>query len=230
MSIQAKHALFKNLVSLLIPLFAHRFDKTGSLYQNHNGSFFVGPMISWPFFGEGRGEIAHMDRGPWPTETAYVRACAKREINGVKVETQGRIAHPHRPHLPPESKRAHVSDDESSSEEEMSSEEEDFYADYRRNQRTSLLVARNLARVQSCEADMNWFVEYMTVGLGLDNADPEFAPFSLHLHDLSQNNIFVDPEEPSNVVRHPLLPRCFPHNRSNSSQPILISLRFILPI
>jgi len=76
-----------------------------------------------------------------------------------------------------------------------------------------LLVARNVARVQSCEADMNWFVEYMTVGLGLDEADPEFAPFSLHLHDLSQNNIFVDPEDPSNVT-------CFIDFESTTVRPL----------
>ena len=67
--------------------------------------FQVGPIVSWPFFGDGRGELDsfELDRGPWSSEAEYLRACAKREIDTVKREAAG-TEKGHRPHLPPTSR------------------------------------------------------------------------------------------------------------------------------
>lgn len=68
-----------------------------------NIDFFIGPIVSWPFFGDGRGELdstTELDRGPWPSEAAYLDACARREIDAVRREAMGK-ERGHRPHLPP---------------------------------------------------------------------------------------------------------------------------------
>lgn len=36
---------------------------------------------------------------------------------------------------------------------------------------------------------------------GLDDDDPEMAPFSLDIHDLALKDIVVSPEDPTNIVR-----------------------------
>lgn len=70
-------------------------------------SFHIGPIISWPFFGSHRGELSHssfppeIDRGPWSSESAYLRACVAREVGDVARENEGR-ARPHRLHLDPD--------------------------------------------------------------------------------------------------------------------------------
>lgn len=105
----------------MITLFSHRFPMIGSLYQEplnrsplaketQRYKFRVGPIISWPFFGGGRGERTSIPRGPWSSSRAYLQSCVEREVNEVKREVEGRAQH-HRPHLPPE-------DFSSSSEEE----------------------------------------------------------------------------------------------------------------
>lgn len=65
--------------------------------------FHIGPIISWPFFGSHRGDLGspEIDRGPWRSSDAYLRACVTREVNGVKRENEGR-ARPHRLHLDPD--------------------------------------------------------------------------------------------------------------------------------
>ena len=281
-------ALLRNLARLIIPLFAHRFPQSGSLYQTAASApkptppvsssglsstssspsgtpsplpshdldtkkgFIVGPIVSWPFFGEGRGDLdsTEIDRGPWTSEREYIEACARREIDTVRREAAG-TEKGHRPHLPPKSKlrgrgsasRTHsrsttavsslrglsqfppspssssfsgrrgvghtpVTSNESDSDSDSSvassgasesSEEGNFYRDYRFNLRSSLLVAQHAARLQSVTNDMDRFMRYMTE-LGIDEDDPEFAPFTFHAHDLSLANIFVDPEDHSTIV------------------------------
>lgn len=64
----------------------------------------VGPIVSWPFFGSHRGELAHpaeIDRGPWNTVRKYYAACAAREAAGVARENDG-SAKPHKLHLDPD--------------------------------------------------------------------------------------------------------------------------------
>jgi hypothetical protein len=68
----------------------------------------VGPIVSWPFFGSNRGELARredIDRGPWATTHEYLMACAYREIRGVIRENEGKAA-PHRLSLDPDEVRA----------------------------------------------------------------------------------------------------------------------------
>lgn len=64
----------------------------------------VGPIVSWPFFGSGRGDLQHpdeIDRGPWRSTFEYLMSCAQREIRGVIRENEGKSA-PHRLHLDPD--------------------------------------------------------------------------------------------------------------------------------
>ncbi|EJD05625.1 uncharacterized protein FOMMEDRAFT_118799 [Fomitiporia mediterranea MF3/22] len=70
-------------------------------------TFHIGPIVSWPFFGSGRGDLSHtsfppeIERGPWASNAAYLRACANREALGVARENEGR-AKPHKLHLDPD--------------------------------------------------------------------------------------------------------------------------------
>lgn len=279
----------------------------GSLYQTattssqfaptpHGYKFRVGPIISWPFFGGGRGELTDIPRGPWATVRDYLKACAEREVQTVKREGEGRL-NPHRPHLPPPDEDS-SSEDETGSmpsmsrtnslvvmktksshmygggslvmtpqasigagfsigngpisqplssrmrsgsqnrltrpnarrqhshrgagltslvsstvhslapsrahspepEELSSSSDEDTYRDYRSGIKSSLLVAHQQARVDSCRADMDLFIKHMTEKLGVDEKDPEFSEFGLDLHDLSSSNVFVDPDDLGKIV------------------------------
>lgn len=164
-------------------------------------SFAVGPIVSWPFFGEGRG-VQDLDRGQWSSFEAYLRACCGREIDAVQKECEGRVAS-HRPHLPPEEGHSAPS----SSDEEDSDDGEVYYRDYRTRQRTSLLVAHAHARVGVVREEMERFVKYMRdLGCGSLKRD-ELDAFSFDLHDLSLDNIFVDENDHTTIVSRVFLLR-----------------------
>lgn len=154
----------------------------------------VGPIVSWPFFGEGRG-LQELNRGPWSTFEAYLRACCDREIDAVQKECEGRVAS-HRPHLPPEDGTSAPS----SSDEEDSDDGEMYYRDYRTRQRTSLLVAHAYSKVNICRGEMEQFLKYMRdLGVGGGRRD-DLDSFSFDLHDLSLENIFVDVDDHTTIV------------------------------
>lgn len=249
----------ENLAMLVIPLYAHRFPKIGSLYTgsdpdpvydstsavptptaNHHfprsvaltpvptqstfkrlqTEFHVGPIISWPFFGSGRGELKHPDeinRGPWQTTHEYLMACVQREMNGVVLENEGKAA-PHRLHLDPDeihSSRHHhmeaVPGDESDnsdeydweeSEEEWEGPGDSMYRDYRRMQRTTFLVAHLKQREEKVKEEMTRFVKLME---RLDSAlhgesGGATEEFALDCHDLSLENVFVDENDVTKIV------------------------------
>jgi len=238
-----------------------------------NIDFFIGPIISWPFFGDGRGELdspSELDRGPWPSEKAYLEACARREIEAVQREGSG-TERGHRPHLPPRDRvrmatvstpgggmssrsrsrpgtavhsvrggphAMHIgspsryfpsgsdnaspglvsggagntpddddSDSTESSSSSLSSSSSQLYYDYRANLRSSLLVAQHTTRLRAVEDDMDRFMRYLNYELGvvqkeLGAAVEQDRGFTLHAHDLSLANIFVDEEEHSKIVRY----------------------------
>ncbi|KAG9311592.1 hypothetical protein JVU11DRAFT_7801 [Chiua virens] len=215
MSNEQLKILFKNVASIIIPLFAQRFSHVGSLHfptssravasplssssptptATHvqfkhfsmsttptsavalatardparcpSTSVHVGPIVSWPFFGSGRGDLTHpneIDRGPWTSTRSYLKSCVQREIAGAKRESEGKSA-PHRLHLDPHeirSSRHHhldaVPDDESDDSDEWDAQESEdewegpgdtMYSDYRRMQRSTFLVAHIMQREQS---------------------------------------------------------------------------------
>ncbi|KZP23503.1 hypothetical protein FIBSPDRAFT_695751, partial [Athelia psychrophila] len=179
----------------------------------------VGPIISWPFFGSNRGDDPAVPRGPWASTPAYLRDCARREVDGVRAETQGRAA-PHRLHLDPDeiksSRHHHLSadpGDESDSSEEWDleeSEEEDagragdgMYRDYRSMQRSTFLVAHVVRRQEEVGREMErwvWMMERLGVGrdgVGGEGGEEEFG---LDCHDLSLENVFVDANDNSRIT------------------------------
>lgn len=265
--------LMENLAALLLPLFAHRFSKIGSLYlgpdpepmptpessQVSTGAptptgkhpmvrtlsvtpvsaqrrspgprsdFHVGPIISWPFFGSNRGELTHpteLKRGPWQTTRAYLKACVEREVNGVKLENEGKTA-PHRLHLDPDeilsSRHHHVpalSGDVSDTSDEWDWEDSEaewdggpgnrMYQDYRRMQRSTFLVAHLQMREEKVKQEMDRFMRMMEKlgacklqkqGQTTAAATAEKEEFALDCHDLNLENVFVDETDPSNIVR-----------------------------
>ena len=176
--------------------------------------FYVGPIISWPFFGSNRGELVHpdeIDRGPWATTESYLVSCAQREIDGVIHENEGRAA-PHRLHLAPDeilSSRHHhlksVPGDESDesdewdlqeSEEEWEGPGDAMYRDYRRMQRSTFLIAHLATRVETVRREMQ---RWMRVTKKLCE-NIELEAFALDGHDLSLENIFVDEGDHSKIV------------------------------
>ena len=190
-----------------------------------SGEFHVGPIVSWPFFGSNRGDLAQpseIDLGPWPSSEAYFQACVEREIRGVIRENEGKAA-PHRLHLDPDeiqaSRHHHlqaVPDDRSDDSDEWDIEESEeewdgpgdmMYRDYRRHQRSTFLVAHMNQREQSVREEMSrWkrMMERLTTLVESPSGKPE--QFGLDLHDLSLENIFVDTNDHSKVVS---LSSCF---------------------
>lgn len=189
--------------------------------------FHVGPIISWPFFGSNRGEMTHPDeinRGPWPSTYSYLLSCVQREIDGVIRENEGKSA-PHRLHLDPDeilSSRHHqlqaVPGDESDnsdewdmqeSEEEWEGPGDSMYRDYRRMQRSTFLVAHLKERENRVQSEMSRVVRMME-RLGVmrreDGADTgggggTHEEFTLDCHDLSLENVFVDENDNTKIVR-----------------------------
>ncbi|KAF8755362.1 Phosphotransferase enzyme family, partial [Rhizoctonia solani] len=119
----------------LSPLPSPAFTNAGpSTSSSKRSDFYVGPIVAWPFFGSGRGELPsvdrptvplsdspaankapedppksptihdpdEIDRGPFPTLDSYVRACVRREVEGVRRE-QEKAGAAHKPHLVPAS-------------------------------------------------------------------------------------------------------------------------------
>ncbi|KAG8679747.1 hypothetical protein FRC09_018753, partial [Ceratobasidium sp. 395] len=129
----------------------------GSYTAPKTSDFYVGPIVAWPFFGSGRGELPsvnrpfvplspstptsslplssqlhhsrpgsppnvlqftsgrsspvdqdpdEVDRGPFKTFGSYARACARREVAGVRRE-QEKAGAAHKPHMIPASEEHH---------------------------------------------------------------------------------------------------------------------------
>lgn len=183
--------------------------------------FHVGPIISWPFFGTNRGEMIHpteINRGPWSSTHAYFESCVEREITGVKNENEGKAA-PHKLHLDPDeilSSRHHhtkaVPGDESDDSDEWDLEESEdeeegpgdlMYRDYRRMQRGTFLIAHMHQREDCVKREMErWLrlMEKLSAQVGYRKEDERREEFGLDCHDLSLENVFVDPVERWKIV------------------------------
>lgn len=257
-------ALMDNIASLIIPLFAHRFPRIGSLYTGPDpdplrylssasptptvashkpqflsqvtatqlstvstSEFHVGPIVSWPFFGSHRGDLAHpteIDRGPWRSTHAYLQACAEREVRGVILENEGKAA-PHKLHLDPgeiqASRHHHVEalpGDESDTSEEWDWEESEeewegpgdsMYRDYRRMQRTTFLVAHLKEREEKARKEMQRFVSMMERLIVASHEEGDGGggggigggeEFGVDCHDMSLENVFVDEYDNSKIT------------------------------
>lgn len=186
--------------------------------RNLAPGFHVGPIISWPFFGSNRGELMHpheINRGPWSDPHSYLLSCAEREIAGVIRENEGKSA-PHRLHLDPDeiqsSRHHHLSavpgdrsDDSDEwdleeSEEEWEGPGDAMYRDYRRMQRSTFLVAHMSRREECVRQEMGRWIQMME-RLGVGTQPNPNEEFGLDCHDLSLENVFVDQNEHSKIVR-----------------------------
>ncbi|KAH9912436.1 uncharacterized protein B0H18DRAFT_1054066 [Fomitopsis serialis] len=190
--------------------------------------FHVGPIVSWPFFGSHRGELAHpseMDRGPWATTDSYLKACAAREVVGVRRENDGKAA-PHRLHLDPgevdASRHHHVEalpGDESDTSEEWDWDEsedewegpgDNMYRDYRRMQRSTFLVAHLKEREEKVRREMERVVRMMErLRVPVPGSEKQEGDggggggaeeFGLDCHDLSLENVFVDERDHAKIT------------------------------
>lgn len=189
-------------------------------WQPTSHEYHVGPIISWPFFGTNRGELEHpseINRGPWSSSKSYFASCAEREVTGVVCENEGRSA-PHRLHLDPDeiqSSRHHrlnaVPGDESDDSDEWDLEESEeewegpgdpMYRDYRRNQRSTFLVAHLKQREDRVRKEMTRWKTLMERLAEVTLGEAPAEQFGLDCHDLSLENIFVDAEDPTKIVCH----------------------------
>ncbi|KAG8216577.1 hypothetical protein J3R82DRAFT_6761 [Butyriboletus roseoflavus] len=180
-------------------------------------SVHVGPIVSWPFFGSGRGDLTHpseINRGPWASTRSYLDSCVQREIAGVRRESEGKSA-PHRLHLDPDeirSSRHHhldaVPDDQSDDSDEWDAQESEeewegpgdaMYRDYRRMQRSTFLVSHIMRREQCVRREMRRWMRVMDrLGAHVDNSGPE--EFGLDCHDLNLENVFVDERDHAKIT------------------------------
>jgi len=184
--------------------------------------FHIGSIISWPFFGSNRGELANsseINRGPWSTTSAYLLACAQREISSVISENEGRSA-PHKLHLDPDevrSSRYHrlrkVDGDMSDESDEWGLEESEDdewedpgdlrydYGDYRRMQRSAFLIRVLQEREDKVRHEMKRWVNIME-RLRVVVEKEDFEEFALDCHDLSLENVFVDEQDKTKIVSY----------------------------
>ncbi|KAF6756356.1 hypothetical protein DFP72DRAFT_893953 [Ephemerocybe angulata] len=239
--------LVKNLASLVIQLFAHRFTDIGSLYfgpdprreamasgtptpkaaLNHYSGFpfsptlgpltrtpsmqsvhtvtheyHVGPIISWPFFGSNRGELAHpteLNRGPWASTSSYLDSCVQREIDGDPDEILSSRHHKLRAVPGDESDDSDEYDLEES-EEEWEGPGSAMYRDYRRNQRSTFLVAHLTQREEAVRREMGRWKFLMGRLVMQVQKEGKREEFGLDCHDLSLENVFVDAEDHTKIV------------------------------
>lgn len=149
------------------------------------------------------------------TTESYLQSCVDREIEGVVREIEGRSA-PHRLHLDPDeviSSRHHrlpaVPGDESDESDEwnLSESEEEWegpgdhtYRDYRRNQRSTFLVAHIAMREENVKNEMGRWMEVMQRLTGLLDKQDDPEEFGLDCHDLSLENIFVDENDHTSIT------------------------------
>ncbi|KAI0264610.1 hypothetical protein BC834DRAFT_826020 [Gloeopeniophorella convolvens] len=196
-----------------------RFPSLVSPTHKSPGEFHIGPIVSWPFFGSNRGDLTHpteIDLGPWNATRAYLQACVEREVQGVIRENEGKAA-PHRLHLDPDeihSSRHHhlqaVPDDRSDDSDEWDIEESEeewdgpgdmMYRDYRRQQRSTFLVAHLNQREQIVREEMNRWTRMMEKLIGLiEDPGGKHEQFGLDLHDLNLENIFVDGKDHTKIT------------------------------
>lgn len=192
-----------------------------TLQSLQKSEYHVGPIISWPFFGSNRGELIHpheLNRGPWSTTQTYLESCVHREVQGVIREVEGRSA-PHRLHLDPDeikTSRYHrlraVPGDESDDSDEWNLEESEdewegpgdtMYRDYRRMQRSTFLVAHMTQREDAVRREMGRWKTLMERLVALTRKGDAGGPeeFGLDCHDLSLENVFVDENDNTKIVR-----------------------------
>ncbi|KAJ7135807.1 hypothetical protein C8R44DRAFT_609186 [Mycena epipterygia] len=169
-------------------------------------------------------------RGPFPSTPAYFSTCVTREVLAVQRENAGSAAGHKLHLDPAEirSSRHHrvpgVPGDESDESDEWGLEESEdewegpgdaMYRDYRRGQRATFLVAHMQAREDEVRRELGrwmrvverlsdeWRAEGERAGVGWGAkikdgvAEEEFA---LDAHDLSLENVFVDPTDPSLIT------------------------------
>jgi len=74
-----------------------------------------------------------------------------------------------------------------------------MYRDYRRMQRSTFLVAHAVQREQAVRKEMERWINVM-IRLGAEG-EPGTEVFALDCHDLSLENIFVDDNDHSKIVR-----------------------------
>ncbi|KAI8986764.1 hypothetical protein BD414DRAFT_415982 [Trametes punicea] len=171
-----------------------------------------------------------IDRGPWRTTREYLRACAEREVRGVILENEGKAAphRLHLDPDEIESSRHHrmtaLPDDESDTSDEWDWDESEaewdgpgdrMYQDYRRMQRTTFLVSHLKQREEMVRAEMARFLRMMERlgamsheegdgggGCGGDGGGggSTTEEFSLDLHDLNLENVFVDEDDNSKIT------------------------------
>lgn len=203
-------------------IFGIRTPKPSSLslptLQSIPREFHVGPIISWPFFGSNRGELAHpteLNRGPWATTESYLESCVHREMDGVVRENEGKSA-PHRLHLDPDeikTSRHHrlsaVPGDESDDSDEwnLSESEEEWegpgdvmYRDYRRMQRSTFLIAHLKQREDMVKKEMGRWQQLMQKLTAQLKPTQGPEQFGIDCHDLSLENVFVDETDHTRIV------------------------------
>lgn len=97
LSLAQKTSLASQLAKYTLALTQHRFSTVGSLTlspspsssrspsPSHTDSHFsVGPIVRPLFYTDGRAKLP-LDRGPFPSVTAYVLACAQRELDCARM-------------------------------------------------------------------------------------------------------------------------------------------------
>ncbi|KAF7350304.1 hypothetical protein MVEN_01334500 [Mycena venus] len=190
--------------------------------------YHVGPIISWPFFGSFRGDLPSTPPSTSPLRRIRVLAVQRENAGsaaGHRLHLDPAEILSSRHH-----RVAGLEDlgDESDDSDEWGLEESEdewegpgdvMYRDYRRGQRGAFLVAHTQKREEEVRTELGrwmrvverledeWRAEGERTGVGWGvkrkdgHGDREGEEeFALDAHDLSLENVFVDPEDPAVIT------------------------------
>lgn len=79
-----QNLVITTIAKWMVEMSAHRFEAIGSLTSDGAGGHRIGPVVTKPFYADGRSNLS-LDRGPFESAKAYYRSCARRELDSAKT-------------------------------------------------------------------------------------------------------------------------------------------------
>jgi hypothetical protein len=181
----------------MLEVFALRFDRIGSLYPilDNPGEVLVGSLITPPFYKHGRADYP-LDRGPFGSVRAYFEACAQREVDSARLASTPRYVQQQSSSLTSSSYLRDLANAEAQRSNQRS-EEQSSPSVPRSSVEYQRVVEEERVNV---ERSMSLFARLIDRCEGLDELDPDMAPFSLDIHGLSLRDVTVSPTDSSQIV------------------------------
>ena len=79
-----QNQIIATIAKWMVDMSTHLFKAIGSLSFDGAGGHRIGPVVTKPFYADGRSKLT-LDRGPFESAKAYYRSCALRELDSAKT-------------------------------------------------------------------------------------------------------------------------------------------------